>query len=683
MNSASLFFKTLIITITFLTVFSDSQIFAVTGKLRASMYAVPVNNSTSLGTTRLIWSVSDNSYAQLWVSADGNPEALFAMGISQGTSDASWISQGSHYIFRLYQASGPNESDKGYLLDSAKVTGIPPIQPMVGQNKMDLFMQYLGNTSGCDGSPEYIAVVKRMAKKSIMDAANLGTNNMRIAVSGYGYGEISIWRDDSVRFWNTMDEMFNDLNAFGVKIIPTLIWNVMQFPQLTYTNFRDYITDTNSVAYRQSLKFISEFINRYKNNPAVLYYDLNNEMNLVIDIDNVTISPGDTLAGNVTTDEMIAYNFNVSNFIRSIDPYHMICSGYGCPRSSAAHLRSQPHWVNGGDWGIDNIAQFKQYLIDSHEGLDIVSLHPYNIYNDNERFGYTGHYNVQYIDIMKQASDESLKLLSLGEIGDTNPFSTQDVTCQFSQNVFDKVQALSIPFSAPWILEFYQFDTYSENIFNIDPVFTKPLIEKLIQTNAAMGNPPVTLENPDITIPIMLITWPLTGRTLSDSMQTIYVEASDNNRNISKVEFYLNGNLISTINTYPFNYNLVTDTLPECDYLITAIAYDSTGNYSSDSIFVHGGNLPPCSTHAYNRQISEVSYHVFPNPAKDKIFIESMNKKDSGNISISDIQGQILLQHKLLTTLAEIDISNFAKGIYFLKITGNKRTVVMKIFIQK
>ena len=71
-----------------LTVFSLTSFtaLAVTGKIRASLYAVPVDNSTLLGRTKITWSVSDNSYAQVWVSVDGGAEALFTCGTSAGSA---------------------------------------------------------------------------------------------------------------------------------------------------------------------------------------------------------------------------------------------------------------------------------------------------------------------------------------------------------------------------------------------------------------------------------------------------------------------------------------------------------------------------------------------------------------------------------------------------------------------
>lgn len=650
-----------------------------TGKIRASMYAVPVDSVTMLGTTKLTFSISGNSYMQVWVSCNGGSEALFAMAQGQGSSIATWIGENSFCSFRLYYATGPNVGDKSTLLDSAVVVGIPPVKPGVGQNKMDIFMQYLGATSGCDGTPEYRKLLRKMAVKSIHDASELGTKYIRVAVSGFGVDEISQWQNDSVNFWNAMDDMFAAFNAYDEKIVATLVWNVEQFCQLTNDKLDEFVTNPNSPSYIQSMKFITEFVQRYKNNPALLYYELNNEMNLLVDINNVSISPGDSFTGNFTTDQMIAYNYRVAQAIRAIDPYHMICSGYGCPRTCAYHLRLQPHWVSGGDWTNDNIAQFKNYLTDSHEGLDIISLHPYNIYNDNERFGYTGHYNVQYVDPMVQAADTARKWLDLGEIGDTDPYSMQDVTCQFSQNIFDKVQTYHIQFSAPWVWEFYQSDTHSDNLFNIDPPYTLPLIDKILATNVALGNEPIIFQDPDTTAPDNLIVWPLNNSTLGGGPQGIFVKASDNNRLIQRVDFFLDGNLLFSDTNYPFEDTLRADTLPECDYQVIAVAYDTAGNAGRDTINIHGGDLPPCVT-SLAQHDTEINFSVYPDPAEDYLIVEDKNSIiASAQIDIFSSQGRIIKSIHATAQKNIIDISALSSGMYIIKINTDNNLLIKKI----
>ena len=62
-------------------------------------------------------------------------------------------------------------------------------------------------------------------------------------------------------------------------------------------------------------------------------------------------------------------------------------------------------------------------------------------------------------------------------------------------------------------------------------------------------------------------------------------------------------------------------------------------------------------------------YSVYPNPAKNKILINSNWTFQNSILSIYNIQGQLLLQQPIKQEKTELDISRLAKGIYILKLT--------------
>jgi len=81
--------------------------------------------------------------------------------------------------------------------------------------------------------------------------------------------------------------------------------------------------------------------------------------------------------------------------------------------------------------------------------------------------------------------------------------------------------------------------------------------------------------------------------------------------------------------------------------------------------------------------LSEISDHnlitAFPNPAIDKISIEVNTIDKNANLLIYNIHGQLLTQQKVYRKKTDIDISGFAKGIYFVvyhKPANDKLTIV-------
>ena len=69
---------------------------------------------------------------------------------------------------------------------------------------------------------------------------------------------------------------------------------------------------------------------------------------------------------------------------------------------------------------------------------------------------------------------------------------------------------------------------------------------------------------------------------------------------------------------------------------------------------------------------------VYPNPANDKITIESTIINKDAMISIYNIQGQLLIQRPMLQTKINIDASGFTEGIYYVKVKTEKDVAVKK-----
>lgn len=70
---------------------------------------------------------------------------------------------------------------------------------------------------------------------------------------------------------------------------------------------------------------------------------------------------------------------------------------------------------------------------------------------------------------------------------------------------------------------------------------------------------------------------------------------------------------------------------------------------------------------------------IYPNPAKTDIKINLPKLNNDEIISVYDIQGQLLVQQPMQQAQANLNISNLANGIYFIKVTGSGIDVVKKI----
>ena len=75
--------------------------------------------------------------------------------------------------------------------------------------------------------------------------------------------------------------------------------------------------------------------------------------------------------------------------------------------------------------------------------------------------------------------------------------------------------------------------------------------------------------------------------------------------------------------------------------------------------------------------IKDKSITVAPNPAKNKVVISA--KSNLKSIEFFDVEGRLLQTVIEDTTTSTLDISNKAKGVYFLKISTDQGTGTTKI----
>jgi photosystem II stability/assembly factor-like uncharacterized protein len=73
---------------------------------------------------------------------------------------------------------------------------------------------------------------------------------------------------------------------------------------------------------------------------------------------------------------------------------------------------------------------------------------------------------------------------------------------------------------------------------------------------------------------------------------------------------------------------------------------------------------------------------VYPNPATEKIIIETSQISDQGTISIMNGQGQEILTRKIDSFTNEIQINNLSSGVYFVKLISDRGISIAK-FVKK
>jgi len=465
----------------------------------------------------------------------------------------------------------------------------PKLEPGIGFNKHELLGMYFGVYSWL--IPKELT--RDVGRKAMADARSIGVGYFRVAC-GYGSADLDFWQKHPEVYWDGFDQMMEDLANNGMKAILVLNWDVFQFPDYTKETVKVFLNEPNSKSRLLFSKYVGEVVARYRNHRALLFWELTNEWNLHVELDNdrryrIT-------GANITTEELTAFTAMFAGYVKSIDFVHLISSGFSLPRRSAEHLRRQPEWSsNGPDWRDDTIEEFEKNILDLHKDVEIISIHFYNTCpnlvasrdcpgRDNLRFGFEGIYNTQVLDVVKSIADKAGKLVMVGEIGDQDDRGAEPQAF-FTQACIEKIAKLRISYSAIWAWELYDDFTTKPNIENsVEPGYTDELIAKIKEVNIFLGRPIPWF----LTSPRVILTFPYEGSQLFLSPM-VYAVASDDD-GIERVEFWIDNVWLGTDFSPPYTISLTRGTYPVVGgfFKVKARAFDKTGNSSEYSVKVRG-----------------------------------------------------------------------------------------------
>jgi hypothetical protein len=129
---------------------------------------------------------------------------------------------------------------------------------------------------------------------------------------------------------------------------------------------------------------------------------------------------------------------------------------------------------------------------------------------------------------------------------------------------------------------------------------------------------------------------------------------------------------------YLWNTSATTQTITvDSSSTIIVAVIDNNGCINSDTIVL-------TITVGLTESQLEAGIRIYPNPTQDKLNVLTGTSKDA-LITIIDMQGQILVTDEVknaANATRTYDVSQFAKGIYFLQITTGTQSSTSKIVVQ-
>ncbi|MEJ7683883.1 MAG: Ig-like domain-containing protein [Segetibacter sp.] len=206
----------------------------------------------------------------------------------------------------------------------------------------------------------------------------------------------------------------------------------------------------------------------------------------------------------------------------------------------------------------------------------------------------------------------------------------------------------------------------------------------LVSTSAAVA---ISVISANVSPSVRIISIGTSTTLGSPSSVTITAAADDVDGTVSKVEFY-NYNadtLLGTVTASP--YTFTWNNVPAGDYTITAKATDNKGAVTMSSkvtisvvpptVSLRSSNKP--SNALSNPDTSASSFKVFPNPARNTVFVSGKGLLQNKGfiISVVSMDGKVLktIRSNTLNKAVEVNISSLSSGVYIIKATAGFITI--------
>ena len=227
-----------------------------------------------------------------------------------------------------------------------------------------------------DRSPGVVAA----AEEGLKTLGSKGFRVVRVAVSPYSASgfEAAFFDADPARqaqerreYFAAFDQMLDACDRHGIRIVPTLLWQIEALTKLGGQPLRATMTDPASLGRRRVAEFVRAIVTRYRDRPTIAMWEVGGEFNLVADIQWPQF--------DVTSDQVAAFVHDTATLIRSVDPNHLITTGDSSPRLSAMHLLRAVRAGLPVDWTPDTAAELTDYLrLMNADPIDVISIHYYD-----------------------------------------------------------------------------------------------------------------------------------------------------------------------------------------------------------------------------------------------------------------------------------------------------------------
>lgn len=329
----------------------------------------------------------------------------------------------------------------------------------VGVNMPDLFERFLIG----DG-------VK--ARDVLRRAGETGARFVRCWGTTWGPERFALFEKEPGQWFAAFDAMLEAVQDAGMRVVPSLLWNPHMLSGYVQRKEgkNESIVDTlrlNSFSGALALRYVTIVVERYRDDPRVLLWEIGNEYNLEADLsrqhDRAEGRPARADNQIPTSDDVREFLVRVARQIKQIDRNHPVTSGNADMRPAAWHLhRAMRAYRDRADpldfpmdWRKDTFDQYRQMLaFYNPDPLDIVSVHQYP--EAGEAFGWVEWSPEQafHLPWTRTAADMMGKPLFVGEFGQVVWAGGQEQEAAWTRDFLKRLESGAAPMAAIWAWEF-------------------------------------------------------------------------------------------------------------------------------------------------------------------------------------------------------------------------------------
>ncbi len=333
----------------------------------------------------------------------------------------------------------------------------------IGVNIPQLSKSYIGTWFHNNHLYKSADGAKQAMTAAVEDAAKSGFKFIRFfADPGYPISIDKLYASNPEEYWERMDEVMALCRRHDLRVVPNLnvIWS--NFADL-HGEPRQAILHPGTKTHTAVYRYMQEFVSRYKDDPVVLMWELNNEGLHKADIDMTgkkgmqdglftggkNPRPVRTIEDSFNYDMYRRIYSEMTSFIKKIDPNHLVTSGDSAVRYECTSRRETfPNFRYRDDtfreWLANN-------LFGQPEPLDVFSYHLGVSGREHRKWGMR---DMEWMRRLLQASLATNTPVYIGELGQDHPFFGEDPEGKLACEFIDMAEEIGVSLITLWVWHF-------------------------------------------------------------------------------------------------------------------------------------------------------------------------------------------------------------------------------------